>query len=115
MIRAKRKPTLGELLATLQAEADYHGQSIVRELDGGARVEYRSRVEGATRRRQLRVTRPGVFPSVVEMQTFAGYGFIPRTAEEAAYTCERDGVVWYTITLTWLVPIVTMPQAELPL
>lgn len=115
MTRTKRKPTLGELLATLQAEADHHGRSVVRELDGGARVEYRARVEGATRRRQLRVTRPGVFPSVIEMQTFAGYGCVPRTAEEAAYTCARDGVVWHTITLTWSVPIVTMPQEELPL
>lgn len=111
MTRTRRPPSLRELLATLQAEADAHGQSRRAVLAQGAAVLYRSRVEGATRRRQMVVSREGVAPGVVEMQTFAGYGYVPRDAVEAHYVA---GEVYYA-TLTWAVPVVAMPQEELPL
>lgn len=108
---SRRPPSLTALLAELIAEADAHGQSRELVLEKGAMVRARSRVDGAVRRRQLIGARVGVAPGVVEMQTFAGYGKVPRDATEAPYVCGDRHIA----TLTWDVPVVTMPQEELPL
>lgn len=108
--------SLRTTLTELMVEADARGRAGPKRLAGGAHLEVRSRIEAQgsvdRRLRQLRISRSGVAPSATEITTFRRDGRIPPEAIEAAFHSAATNT--YTITITWEVRLLALPEAALP-
>lgn len=114
MSRTRRPPSLPRLLEQLLAEADLHGDSAEKRLEGGATLKARSKVieveGGRRRRRQLIIGRETTGPGEQELATFRRDGKVPAEATEASY--QRGA--WIYVAVTWETAAIALPLEELP-